>query len=237
LSPRGDVTTIAIDGPAASGKSTIGKRLADKLNFLLLDTGCMYRAATLAALLKNIDIEDEEAVTELTVSLEMDIHPPPNQNVGSLYTVYLNGKDVTQELRSEVVDANVSQVSAYCGVRKNLVERQREISKNGNVVAVGRDIGTVVLPDAPLKLYLVASAEERARRRWEERNIIDESTSYQKILAEIVRRDNFDGQRKHSPMRPASDAIIIDTTGRTIDQIIDEILSIDYVKELLSKRY
>ena len=140
----------------------------------------------------------------------------------------LASRDVTWELRSSAVDSNVSQVSAYAGVRLNLVKRQRDIGGRGQVVMVGRDIGTVVLPDAPLKLYITASAEERARRRWQERREWDASSSYEQILADIVRRDNIDGNRSHSPMRPADDSIIIDTTGRPPDQILQEILSLDH---------
>ena len=221
-------TVIAIDGPAASGKSTIGRMLADHLGYLFLDTGCMYRAATLAALRTKIDVSDEESVVSLTESLEMDIRPPSDEADGRLYTVILEGKDVTWDIRDSDVDINVSQVSAYKGVRTNLVRRQREFASRGKVVVVGRDIGTVVLPNAPLKLYIVASTTERAKRRWQEQKERGNFISYEQVLADIDRRDRFDGRRQHSPMRQADDAIVVDTTGRMPDEVLSGILSLGF---------
>jgi CMP/dCMP kinase len=140
--------------------------------------------------------------------------------------VLLDGRDVTWAIRSAAVDANVSRVSAVPEVRRLLVERQRAMAEQGGVVMVGRDIGTVVLPDAPLKLYVVASAEERARRRWLERRTRGEAADYEAILADVIRRDGIDSSRQHSPMRPAEDAIIIDSTGRRPEEILDEILAL-----------
>ncbi|MCI0580019.1 MAG: (d)CMP kinase [Chloroflexi bacterium] len=217
---------IAIDGPAASGKTTIGRMLADYLNCLFLDTGSMYRATTLAALQNSVPIDDEPAVTTLTEQLDMDIIPVQNENDGRLYTVWLNGRDVTWELRAPAVDRHVSQVSAYKGVRQNLVQRQRSMAQRGRVVMVGRDIGTVVLPDAPVKLYIVASAEERARRRMLERRQRGLDVDHDQILADIIRRDRIDSSREHSPMRPAADALIIDTTGRSPEAVLREILAL-----------
>jgi cytidylate kinase len=225
---------VAIDGPAASGKSTIGRMLADNLGYLLVDTGCMYRAATLAVLRNKADINDEVAVIELTSNLEISIESPIDVDDGRYYTVLLDGADVTWALREADVDANVSQVSAYAGVRHNLVSRQREMARGGEVVVVGRDIGTVVLPTAPLKLYIVASAEERARRRWQEKRSRGEPGNYDIILADILRRDAFDANRQHSPMRQASDAIIIDTSGRSAQQILEEIMALDYIVYLIA---
>lgn len=227
---------VVIDGPAASGKSTIGRMLADKLSYLLLDTGCMYRAATLAALRNSVEVDDEQAVVALTTNLDMTIEPPSDKADGRLYTVMLNGRDVTWELREVDVDAKVSQVSAYEGVRYTLVARQRELASSGEVVVVGRDIGTVVLPEAPLKLYIVASAEERAKRRWHEHLSRGEHLDYDEILDDIIRRDAFDASRQHSPMRRASDAIIIDTSGRSAQRILEEILALDYIKRLLENK-
>jgi cytidylate kinase len=204
--------------------------LAERLSYLFLDTGCMYRAVTLAAINRGVAICDEPAVVSIAKSMQLEIKAPVGENDGRMYTVLLRDRDVTWELRSSAVDSKVSQVSAYAGVRANLVERQRNIGGRGHVVMVGRDIGTVVLPDAPLKLYVTASAEERARRRWQERRDRDSSSDYEQILADIVRRDGIDGSRSHSPMRPASDAIIIDTTGRSPEQILQEILSLDHFK-------
>ncbi len=222
---------IAIDGPAASGKTTIGQMLADQLGFLLLDTGCMYRAVTLGVLRREIDIEDEAAVVELTESLDMDILPPDSKRDGRLYTVLLNEVDVTWDLRTNEVDVNVSQISSYEGVRKDLVRRQREIASRGSVVVVGRDIGTVVIPEAKLKLYIIASAEERAKRRWLELKNRGSLVSYEQILSEIIRRDQIDGNRQHSPMRPAVDATIVDTTGRSPDEVLKGILALDYFRQ------
>lgn len=221
---------IAIDGPAASGKSTIGQMLADYLGYLFLDTGCMYRAVTLAAILRSQDINDEPSVVELARELRLDIRPAGIESDGRLYTVLLDGRDVTWDLRSNGVDNNVSQVSAYGGVRENLVRRQRRIARRGNVVAVGRDIGTVVIPEAKLKLYIVASAEERAQRRWQEQQLHRKNASYEQILADIIRRDEIDSKRQHSPMRPAEDAIILDSTGRPPEKILEEILALDYFR-------
>ena len=221
---------VAIDGPAASGKTTIGFMLANRIHYLFLDTGCMYRAVTLAVLQQNMDVSDEGSVVTLTENLELDILPAGKlANVdGRIYTVLISGEDVTWDLRSSEVDANVSLISAYSGVRSNLVKRQRAIGVRGEVVMVGRDIGTVVLPDAPLKLYIIASAEERARRRWLEREHRDDKTTYEQNLADIKRRDQFDGHRVHSPMRPADDAITIDTTEKQLEAIINEILALEY---------
>ena len=216
---------IAIDGPAASGKTTIGAALAQALGFLFLDTGCMYRAVTLAALQRQISVEDEAAVTRLTNVLDLEISSvTAEQDDGRDYTVLVDGVDVTWALRSPAVDAHVSQVSAYAGVRRELVRRQQEIGHGGAVVMVGRDIGTVVLPDAPLKIYVVASAEERARRRWEDRQARGNHEPYEAILADVRRRDRFDGSRQHAPMRPAEDAILLDTTNRKPAAIVAELL-------------
>ncbi|MBC7225542.1 MAG: (d)CMP kinase, partial [Anaerolineae bacterium] len=163
-------STIAIDGPAASGKSTIGGLLAKELGYLYLDTGVMYRAVTLEALRAGVDIADEEAVVALAHRLRIEVLPPgPEHRDGRPYTVLADGRDVTWEIRTPEVDAAVSPVSAYPGVREVLTEAQRQIGRRGRVVMVGRDIGTVVLPDADLKIYLDASPEERARRRYLER--------------------------------------------------------------------
>ncbi len=220
------VSVIAIDGPAASGKSTIGKQLADKLNYLFLDTGCMYRAVTLAVFKQGVDVGDETAVTQLAQQIKLDILSSEGWEDGRLYTVLLNGHDITWQLRSPQVDTNVSQVSSYLGVRKEMVKRQQAFGKRGNVVMVGRDIGTAVMPDAPLKLYITASAEERARRRWHDRKNQGNHTDFKTILADVIRRDKIDSNRQHSPLRPATDAILIDTTSRPPNAILTKIISL-----------
>ncbi|MBK7918596.1 MAG: (d)CMP kinase [Chloroflexi bacterium] len=215
---------IAIDGPAASGKSTVGRLLAEKLNFLMLDTGFMYRAVTLAALRAGMDLTDETAVTTLSAQLDLDVQPAGGMDDGRHYTARLNGEDVTWDLRTPEVDANVSLVSSYAGVRQEMVKRQRAFGQRGQVVMVGRDIGTVVMPDAPLKLYITASAAERARRRWRDRQQQGHDASFAEILADVERRDAIDSNREFSPLRPAADALIIDTTGHSVAEIVAEIL-------------
>jgi cytidylate kinase len=225
-------SAIAIDGPAASGKSTVGRMLADKLGYLFLDTGCMYRAVTLAVIRRKVDINDEQAVVSLTESLDLAILPPVGSKDGRLYTVLLSGYDITWDLRLSEVDVNVSQVSAYKGVRRDLVQRQREIANQGKVVVVGRDIGTVVLPSAPLKLFVIASTEERARRRWLEQLERTEDVDYEQILNDIIRRDRFDGNREHSPLRQSADAIVVDTTNKSPERVLEEILALEYFQPI-----
>jgi len=216
---------IAIDGPAASGKSTLAKRLAERLGFFYFDTGVMYRAATLAAMTDLGGVEDEAAVTNLTASIQIDVQPPTVQD-GRVMDVLMNGEDVTWEIRTPKVDQNVSPVSTYRGVRKILTERQRDIGMRGNMVMVGRDIGTVVFPDARYKIYLEASPEERARRRLKEMLQRGESHTFEEVLQSILRRDRIDSTRIHAPLKPAADAVIIDTDGKTIEEVLEETLAI-----------
>ena len=218
--------TIAIDGPAASGKTTVGLLLARRLGYLCLDTGSMYRALTLAAIRRQIRPDDEAGVVQLAHECDLDVTPLAGETDGRLYTVLLDGEDVTWELRLPVVDAYVSQVSTYPDVRAEMVRRQQAFGRRGGVVMIGRDIGTVVLPDAPLKLYITASAEERAHRRRLDRRRQGHHDDYETILADVVRRDHHDSSRKHSPLRPAADAIRIETTGRTVEEVMDQIMAL-----------
>jgi cytidylate kinase len=218
------VDVIAIDGPAASGKSTVGRMLAEALDYLLLDTGFMYRAVTLAALRRGVDVADETAVARLAGEITIDVEAADDAEDGRLYTALLDGEDVTWQLRTPDVDAHVSRVSSYAGVRREMVRRQRQIGERGGVVMVGRDIGAVVMPQAPLKLYMVAAAEERARRRWQERRRQGHPADYDEILADVNRRDDVDSSREHSPLRPAQDAVIIDTTDSEPEEVVEEIL-------------
>ena len=211
-------TIIAIDGPAASGKSTLGRRLADALAYLFFDTGVMYRAVTWGALQRGIPIADEAAVTRLAETVQIDVRPP-SQNDGRACDVLLDGADVTWETRRPEVDANVSPVSAYRGVRQALASQQRRIGLRGRVVMVGRDIGTVVLPEADLKIYLDASAEERARRRYKEILGRGEQADYEQILEGVRRRDEIDSTRAVSPLRAAEDAVILDSDKLDADQV------------------
>lgn len=216
---------IAIDGPAASGKSTLAEKLSQRLGFFYFDTGVMYRAATLAALKYLGGVDDETAVTELTERIRIDVQPPSIAD-GRTMDVLLDGMDVTWEIRTPRVDQSVSPVSAYPGVRKILTKRQREIGLRGNMVMVGRDIGTVVFPDARYKIYLEASPEERARRRMKEMLQRGESRIFEEVLQSIVRRDGIDSTRKHAPLKPAPDAVMIDTDGKTIEQVLEETLAV-----------
>lgn len=216
-------TIIAIDGPAASGKSTIAATLARKLNYFYFDTGVMYRAATWAALERGVLISDEAAVTRLTESLQIDVKPP-SQSDGRQYDVVCDGVDVTWAIRSPEVDANVSPVSTYRGVRSALTAQQRRIGLRGNVVMVGRDIGTVVLPEASLKIYLDASAEERARRRYTEVQARgDRSQTYEAILDNVRQRDAIDSRRVTAPLKAAADAVIIDSTRLSVDEVVAQV--------------
>lgn len=214
-------STIAIDGPASSGKSTIAELLARRLDYLYFDTGVMYRAVTWAALDRGIPIEDELAVTALAQKLGVQV-TPPTLNDGRQYTVLADGADVTWGIRAPEVNGNVSTVSAYPGVRRALVRQQRRVAAQGPVVMVGRDIGTVVLPEADLKIYLDASVEERARRRWREERARGEEADYEMVLASMRRRDEIDSNRKASPLRVAEGAAVLDTTSLSITEVLAE---------------
>ncbi len=214
--------TIAIDGPAAAGKSTIGELLAETLGYLYFDTGVMYRAVTWAALQRGIAIEDEEAVSNLAQQADIDVLPPTIHD-GRQYTVEVDGQDVTWDLRRADVDRHVSPVSAYARVRQALTAQQRRIGQRGRVVMVGRDIGTVVLPEAPLKIYLDATVEERARRRCQENERRGQPCAYEDVLRDMRRRDSIDSSRTAAPLRAAADAVIIDTTNLSVTQVMQRI--------------
>lgn len=214
---------IAIDGPAASGKSTVGETLAERLGFLYFDTGAMYRAVTLAALVRGIPIDDEPAMAALAEALDIDIEPATVAD-GRQYTVFVDGTDVTWEVRSPEVDAYVSDVSALAPVREAMVRQQRRIAEKGRVVMVGRDIGTVVFPEAPLKVYLDATPEERALRRFRELRARQQPADYDDILEAVRRRDAIDSEREASPLRAAEDAVHINTEGLDVDQVVAAIV-------------
>jgi cytidylate kinase len=212
---------IAIDGPAASGKSTIAKRLAEQLGYLYFDTGVMYRAITWVTIQRGVCMEDETAITELAQSVSIDVQPATTAD-GRDNDILVNGEDITWDIRKPEVEANVSVVSAYPGVRAALSAQQRRIGLRGQVVMVGRDIGTVVLPEAQLKIYLDASVQERARRRYEERISRDSNISYDKILESMRMRDKIDSTRDVAPLKAAEDAIVIDSDGKNIEQVLAE---------------
>ncbi|HRQ22258.1 MAG TPA: (d)CMP kinase [Anaerolineales bacterium] len=216
---------IALDGPAASGKSTLGHRLAEALGYLFFDTGIMYRAVTWAALTRDMDLRDETAITQLAETVQIDIRPP-SVGDGRSCDVIVGGRDVTWEMRGGDVDANVSGVSAYAGVRQALTAQQRRIGLRGRVVMVGRDIGTVVLPDADLKIYLDASAEERAKRRYDELIERGEQAQYEDTLQKMIERDRLDSTRAVAPLKPAGDAVIIDTDKMDAGQVFQRSLEL-----------
>jgi cytidylate kinase len=216
---------IAIDGPAGSGKSTIAQRVAEMLGYLYFDTGVMYRAVTLAAIDQGVDINNEAEVASIAQQIKIDIQPPTIED-GRAYTVLLNCDDVTWKIRSPEVEAHVSQVSAYAGVRKAMTARQREIGLRSNIVMAGRDIGTVVLPEADLKVYLDASVEERARRRYQESVLRREEVSYEEILKSILERDRIDSTRDHAPLKAAGDAIVIDTTDMRVEEVVQKVFEL-----------
>ncbi|MDY7039726.1 MAG: (d)CMP kinase [Chloroflexota bacterium] len=213
---------IAIDGPAASGKSTIGGLLAERLSYVYFDTGVMYRAVTWVALQRGIDLADEGAITALAERMLIEVTQPTVTD-GRQYTVYADGEDVTWQIRRPEVDRGVSPVSAYPGVRASLTAQQRRIGQAGKVVMVGRDIGTVVMPDADLKVYLDASVEERAHRRYQEISTRGETADSDLILRDMRRRDKIDSERETAPLRPARDAIIIDTTTMGVAEVLAEV--------------
>jgi len=221
---------IAVDGPAASGKSTLGKKLADALGYLFFDSGVMYRAVTYLALQRGVPVDDENAITALAENALIDIRPPSRQD-GRSFDVWVDGQDVTWEMMTPVIDAHVSQVSAYSRVRLALTNQLRRVGLRGQVVMAGRDIGTVVLPEADLKIYLDASVEERARRRYAQLLAHaggDEGQlpSMPEVLDSMRRRDRLDSTRQIAPLRPAADAVIVSSDGLDADQVLSKVREI-----------
>ena len=212
---------VAIDGPAASGKSTTAKMVAKKLEMTYLDTGAMYRAVTLALLRSNTDLDDYDSVCQVIDELELDIY-----DKGSKTIVKLDGEDVSKAIRSMPVTENVSAVSAMKYVRQTMVEIQRNIGKKTNCVVEGRDIGTVVFPDAEFKIFMVADVNMRAERRFKDLHEMGESRSFQDVLADLKRRDEKDSTRAYSPLQKADEAIEIDTSMLSIDQQVGKIINL-----------
>ena len=214
---------ITIDGPAASGKTTLGKMIADELGYLFFDTGVMYRAVTWLVLEHAVDIADETRVTQLANSIDIDVRAASVED-GRSVDVLANGIDITWKIRSPEVDASVSQISVFPGVRSALTVQQRRIGLRGKIVMVGRDIGTVVLPEAGLKIYLDASVEERARRRYVECLGRGEEVDYHSTLDSMKHRDQIDSTRKIAPLRPAEDSVCINTNYVPLDQVFTQIM-------------
>jgi len=209
---------IAIDGPSGSGKSTLGRMLAHALKLLYIDTGSMYRAVALAVLEEHVDPSDKEAVTALANRIEIDLEGDPDS-----LSVLLNGRDITNQIRTESVTDMSSVVSTIPGVRRAMVERQRTMSNRGAVLN-GRDIGTVVFPDADVKFFLTAVPEERAERRYKEDQTAGTPVTFAETLADMVERDRRDSTRVDSPLKVADDAVVIDSTGKSIQQVFEEMM-------------
>ena len=212
---------MTIDGPAASGKSTLGALLAKQLGYTYFDTGVLYRALTYLALKRHVDLDSAAQLAELAAGMQATVEPPTVDD-GRQYTVLVDGEDITWALRQPDVERNVSTVSAYPEVRTALREQQRIIGRRGRVVMVGRDIGSVVMPSADLKIYLRASAEERARRRHDEMARQGRDIAYATVYDDLRQRDDRDAQNTYQP----DDAVVIDSDGLTPEQIVGRILAL-----------
>lgn len=218
---------IAIDGPAAGGKTTLAQALAERLALLYYDTGALYRAVTLAALERDVAPSDEQTVAALARSLRIEIAPPDAAD-GRPYTVRLDGRDVTWDIRSPNVDAHVSVVSAHPAVRRALLAVQRKAARRGGVVMVGRDVGTVIAPGATLKIYLSASPAVRAERRWRQLRAQGQEVELGEVLNELLRRDDLDAGRATAPLRLADDAVQLDTDDLTVEEMVER--AVDLVR-------
>ncbi|RPF55755.1 (d)CMP kinase [Aquisalibacillus elongatus] len=216
---------IAIDGPAAAGKSTVAKIIAKKLGYVYIDTGAMYRALTLKALQTSTDLEDENSLANLADQIKISF-----KNVGEIQKVFIDKQNVTDEIRNHDVTNHVSYVAKHKRVREKLVEMQQSLAEEGNVVMDGRDIGTFVLPGAELKIFLIASVEERAERRHKENIEKGFESDLENLKDEIRRRDQIDSEREVAPLIKAEDAVEIDTTSKSIDEVAEQILTLIHSK-------
>ncbi|HAJ33369.1 MAG TPA: (d)CMP kinase [Candidatus Atribacteria bacterium] len=217
---------IAIDGPAAVGKSTIGKLIARELGLLYIDTGAIYRAITWKVLKNNININDEEMISNLVSDTCITIERANNKSLNNYYHIFVDGEDVTEEIRNPRIDQNVSQIARLPKIRKQLIYLQKELAEKGNIVMEGRDIGSVILPQADIKFYFTASEEERIKRRYKELINKGYSVDYEEVKKQIMQRDEIDRKRKYAPLIKARDAILIDSTEKSIEEIKDKILKI-----------
>ncbi|MBG9983723.1 (d)CMP kinase [Aerococcaceae bacterium DSM 111022] len=215
---------IAIDGPSSSGKSTVAQIIAKRLGITYIDTGAMYRAVTVAVLEENVNIENNEEIEKILSNIKIQFKWVENKQ-----HIYLNDKDVSEKIRSTKVTSNVSAVSALKAVRELLVELQREIASTNSVAMDGRDIGTVVLPNAEYKFFFTADARVRAKRRFEENKAAGRLDQTLEELTElIIKRDKYDSNREISPLKQAEDAIVIDSTNMTVDEMVENVLG--YIK-------
>ncbi len=212
---------IAIDGPAGAGKSTVAKKVAKALSYLYIDTGAMYRALTYAALKKGIDLNNGRALLELLEAVSIKLEDGENDT-----KVYVNDEEVTASIRTDQVTKHVSLVASHREVREKMVEQQQRLASQGGAVLDGRDIGTFVLPNAELKVFLTASVEERAKRRYEENRSKGFSSDLEQLKVDIVKRDELDSNRAFAPLRKAEDAVEIDTTSLSIDEVSEAIITL-----------
>ena len=212
---------IAIDGPAGAGKSTVAKIIARRIGYLYLDTGAMYRALTLKVLQDNLSVKEEKAISELAAKIKIELISNPE---GTL-VVLLNGRDVSLDIRKPEITKSVSDIAKIKDVRLVMLEKQRELGRSGNVVLDGRDIGTVVFPNAEKKFYLDANLEERSRRRYKELKGLGQDVTLSAVDADLSNRDRIDSSREFAPLKKADDAIYIDTTFMSIEQVVDTLLS------------
>lgn len=218
--------TIAIDGPAAVGKSTVGKLIARELGSTYIDTGAIYRAITWKVLKNNIDINDENMISNLVSDITITIERSNCKSLNDYYHIFVDGEDITEKIRDPRIDQNVSQIARLPKIRKQLIHLQRKLAEKGNIVMEGRDIGSIILPQADIKLYFTASEEERIKRRYKE--LIDKgyNVDYEEVKKQIVQRDEIDSKRKYAPLIKAKDAIVIDSTEKSIEEVKDNILKI-----------
>lgn len=215
---------VAIDGPAGAGKSTLARKLAERLGFTLVDTGALYRSVALAAKRAGIDFADQDGVTAVALGLVRQRELVLGRSPTGQVKVWLRGDDISEAIRSAEMSLGASAVSAIPGVRAALLDLQRQAGENGGVVLEGRDIGTVVFPDAEVKFFLTATPEVRAKRRFDELRQKGHDVTYEDTLADVVLRDRQDSERAVAPLRKADDAIVIDSSGRGIDEVLDEMV-------------
>ena len=217
---------ITIDGPAAVGKSTMGKLIARELGFLYIDTGAIYRAITWKVLKNNINVNDENIISNLVSNTCVTIEKVNCKSLNDYYHIFVDGEDITEEIRNPRIDQNVSQIARLPKIRKQLIYLQRKLAEKGNIVMEGRDIGSVILPQSDIKFYFTASEEERIKRRYKE--LIDKGYSIdcEEVKKQIIQRDKIDSKRKYAPLIKAKDAILIDSTEKSIEEVKDKILKI-----------
>lgn len=213
--------TVAIDGPAGAGKSSVAKLIANRLHYLYIDTGAMYRAFTWAVLRRGVDIQDAEAVRQLVASIDIRLVPEPDR-----CRVYVNDQEVTEEIRKSDVASHVSSVAALAVVREKLVQLQRKMAAAGNVILDGRDIGTVVLPDATVKVFLTASVASRAKRRFLEMQAQGGAETLEDIQKNIAARDDMDSHRAVAPLKQADDAVLVDNSDISLEETADTIIDL-----------